>query len=121
MDNEAPGGGSPGLRRQLGVLSRFLRGFDLATLQPDDTFVLRAPGVVVRVLSNPGAAYGLYVQGRSLTTLTVKLPAGRWAVTWSSVEDGRSLRAESVLSHGEPIGLTSTDAGGDMALRILRD
>ena len=96
--NEAPGGGSPALRQQLGVLSRFLHSFDLATLNPDCTLVQRAPGVVTRVLSDPGKAYAMYVQGRSPTTLTVNLPAGRWSVTWSSVEDGRTLKTESVSS-----------------------
>jgi hypothetical protein len=109
------------LRKQLGALSRFLHGFDLATLRPDGTFVHRAPGVVTRVLSNPGSAYALYVQGRNPMTLTVKLPAGRWSVTWSSVEDGRSLKEESVSSQGEPLGLASPDFGGDIALRILRE
>ncbi len=90
--NEAPGGGSPALRKQLGVLSRFLHSFELAKLNPDCTLVQRAPGVVTRVLSDPGKAYAMYVQGRSPTTLTVNLPAGRWSVSWSSVEDGRTLK-----------------------------
>ena len=119
--NEAPGGGSPRLRQQLSVLSRFLHGFDLATLRPDCTFVMRAPGVVTRVLSNPGAAYAAYVQGRSPTTLAVKLPAGRWSVKWSSVEDGRSLKEESVSTEGPALGLASPDFGGDVALRIVRE
>jgi hypothetical protein len=119
--NDAPGGGSPRLRQQLGVLSRFVQGFDLATLNPDSTLVQRAPGVVARVLSNPGTAYALYVQGRSPTTLTVKLPAGRWSVAWSNVEDGRSLKEESISCEGAPLRLASPDFGGDMALRIVRE
>jgi len=121
VGNEAPGGGSPDLRRQLSVLSRFLHSFDLATLRPDCTFVLRAPGVVTRVLSNPGTAYALYVQGRGPTTLTVQLPAGRWSVTWSNVEDGDLLKEENVLSEGTPLRLASPDSAGDMALRIVHE
>ena len=43
MANEAPGGGSPALRKQLGVLSRFLHSFELAKLNPDCTLVQRRP------------------------------------------------------------------------------
>ncbi|MCH5378295.1 MAG: hypothetical protein JJ992_30430, partial [Planctomycetes bacterium] len=121
LANEAPGGGSPRLRQQLNVLSHFLHSFDLATLHPDCSFVARAPGVVTRVLSDPGTAYALYVQGRGPTTLTVKLPAGHWSVAWSSVEDGRRLKEESVSSDGEPLELASPDFGGDVALRIVRE
>jgi hypothetical protein len=89
--NKAPGGGGLTLRRQLRVLSDFLHSFDLAKLQPDPLLVQRAPGVVTRVLSAPGKAYAVYVQGRGPTTLTVDLPRGRWLVEWLSIEDGKVL------------------------------
>ncbi len=78
-------------------------------------------GLVVRVLSNPGTAYALYVQGRCPTTLTVSLPAGTWSTTWFAVQDGRSLKEQSVRSDGQPLHLESPNQGGDLALRIVRE
>jgi hypothetical protein len=118
--NPAPGGGSPTLRRQLRVLSEFLLSFDIARLHPDREFVQRAPGVVVRALSDPGKAYALYVQGRSPTTLSVKLPAGTWTVEWRSVDDGRIVKREKAAGNkGGPTALASPEFNDAVAVRVI--
>jgi hypothetical protein len=117
--NKAPGGGSPTLRRQLRVLSDFLHGFDLAALQPDADFVLRAPGVVTRTLSSPGKAYAVYVQGRGLTNLSLNLSKGSWTVEWVSTEDGSVLKREAVSSEGKPIELMSPPFTDSVALKLV--
>jgi hypothetical protein len=120
--NQAPGGGSPALRRQLKVLSDFLHGFDLARLYPDPLLVVRAPGVVTHVLSQPGKAHAIYVQGRGPTTLVLNLAAGSWTAEWVSVEDGRVLQRETVATQvGEACALASPDFADAAAVRILRD
>jgi hypothetical protein len=106
----------------LKVLSHFLHTFDLAKLEPDREFVLRAPGVVVRALSRPGKAYALYVQGRSPTTLSINLPRGRWQAEWINVEDGRALKRETILGRtGEAVSVTSPDFADAVALRLTPD
>jgi hypothetical protein len=118
--NQAPGGGSPALRRQLKDLSDFLHRFDLARLHPDPLLVARAPGVVTHALSDPGQAHAIYVQGRSPTTLTLNLAAGSWTVEWISVEDGRVLRRETVVAKaGEACALASPGFPDAVAVRIL--
>ena len=120
MANQAPGGGSPSLRRQLKVLSDFLHRFDLGKLQPDPTFVQRAPGVVTRTLSAPGRAYAVYAQGRGPTTLSLQLAKGRWVAEWISIEDGRVLKRDD-LSAGKPsTALASPEFKDAVALRIVR-
>ena len=64
------------------TLSTFLHSFDLAKLHPDKDFVKSSPGVVARVLSNPGQAYALYMEGRFPTELSLDLPVGRWKIDW---------------------------------------
>jgi len=118
--NKAPGGGSATLRRQLKALSDFLHGFDLARLQPDTVFVEQAPGVVTRVLSAPGKAYAVYAQGRGATTLTVNLPRGRWTAEWSSVDDGKVLKSESVTAGARATKLLSPEFTDAVALRITQ-
>lgn len=121
VTNQAPGGGSPTLRRQLKVLSDFLRGFDLARLNPDTTVVYRAPGVVMRVLSEPGRQYAIYLQGRGPTTLTLNLPRGTWQIEWIDTLDGRSLKKERIASRGGATELASPEFPGEVALRISKE
>lgn len=119
--NQAPGGGSPALRRQLKMLSEFLHRFDLARLEPDPLLVARAPGVVGRVLSQPGKAHALYLQGRSPTTLSLHLAEGRWTAEWLAVEDGRLLKRETVTGKSKaPIEMAGPAFEDAVALRILR-
>ncbi len=120
VTNQAPGGGSPTLRKQLKVLSDFLHSFDLAAFQPDRDFVKASPGVVTRVLSAPGEAYALYMEGRSPTTLTLTLPPGQWQADWLNPEDGAVLKHEDV---DHPTGLRSLESPSfteSIALRITR-
>lgn len=120
-ENQAPGGGSPALRRQLKVLSDFLHRFDLAQLNPDPLLVVRAPGVVTHVLSQPGKAHAIYVQGRSPTTITMNLAEGTWTAEWISVEDGRVLQRDTIVAKaGEASALASPRFADAAAVRILR-
>ena len=70
------------------VLSAFLHSFDLAQLHPDTDFVKSSPGVVTRVLSHPGQAYAVYMEGRFPTELTLALPAGKWQIEWLNPTGG---------------------------------
>ena len=117
--NQAPGGGSATLRQQLRVLRAFLGGFDLARLRPDPNFVRRSPGVVVRVLSDPGHAYAVYGQGRGPTSLAVALPAGRWLAEWIATEDGRTLKSSRLTATADGGSLASPEFKDDIAVRIV--
>lgn len=118
--NQAPGGGSPALRRHLRGLSQFIHGFDLAQLRPDPALVTHSPGVVTRALSQPGAAHALYLQGRGPTTLTLALAAGTWLVEWISIEDGTVVQPATIRSDGTPVVLASPSFGDAIALRCFR-
>lgn len=93
--NRAPGSGGADLRRELRVLAEFLGSFDLAGMRPDAQFVLASPGVVARVLSDPGRAHAVYLEGRGPTAITVELEKGTWRVDWISTRDG------TVAGHSE--------------------
>jgi hypothetical protein len=84
-----PGGGSPKLRKQLKVLSEFIHSFKLEKLKPDYQTVKRSPGVVCRVLSEPGRQYALYIQGRAPCTLDLDLPTGYYRSEWINPITGR--------------------------------
>ncbi|MBM4026789.1 MAG: hypothetical protein FJ280_15495 [Planctomycetes bacterium] len=120
LTNQSPGGGSPTLRRQLKVLSEFLHSFDLAKLRPDRDFVKQSPGGVTRVLSAPGQAYALYLEGRAPVELSLDLPAGRWRAEWIDPVDGVVLQAQDLDHAGAIRRLTSPTFTESIALRIIR-
>ena len=118
--NEAPGGGSPALRAQLGVLKRFIEGFDFVRMRPDRRVVVLAPGAFREALVNPGRAYAIYLDGRLTGDLVLELPAGRYEATWIDVLTGGSLRRERVRHAGGRLTLAPPAYGRDVALRVVR-
>ena len=120
ISSQATSAGGTNFRRQLRVLNEFVNGLDLAKTHPDFAVVRRAPGVTVHALSQPGKAYALYAQGRSPTTLRLNLAQGSWAAEWISIENGRVLKREAVVSRGQPVDLASPEFDNGVALRVLR-
>ena len=118
--NEAPGGGSPALRAQLGVLKRFIEGFDFVRMSPDRRVVALAPGAFREALVNPGRAYAIYLDGRLTGDLVLELPAGRYEATWIDVLTGGSLRRASVRHPGGRLTLAPPAYRQDVALRVVR-
>jgi hypothetical protein len=124
--NKAPGGGSPALRRQLKILSRFIHSFDLAGLNPDTTTVERASGVAVRALSEPGKQYAIYLEGRGPARLRLNLPEGDYTVTWIDPESGARSAEKGVHVDQAPLELASPAfddaiAVGIRAVRVGHD
>lgn len=116
--NRAPGGGSPVLRRQLGVLSRFIHSFDFAAMAPDHSSVHSAPGATVQCLSRPGEEYALYLQGTGPVDLRLDIPKSRYRVKWISPESGEVLAAEEFGHRGGERVLRSPPFEVDVALEI---
>lgn len=118
-ENDAPGGGGPALRSQLGVLRRTLEATGLVAVRPDDTVVLSAPGASTFALSERGRQYLIYVEGPGRTDVTVQLPAGRYLATWANARTGRTERQEQVAGGGKRL-LESPEYLTDVVLRIAR-
>ena len=119
LTNQAPGGGSPTLRRQLQVLSDFLHGLDLAKMHPDYATVQMAPGVVVRGLSEPGRQYAFYLYGRGPTSLKLNLPAGTYEIQWIEVDTGRLLAQQALQVQNDFAELKSPEFKDAIALHVI--
>ncbi len=119
---EAPGGGGPELRRQLGILKRFLDGFAFVRMKPDRSLV--AGGLperaTVQVLAEPGAAYALYLRGGASAELRLNLPEGSYNAQWLNPRSGQIEAKAEVQSFGTPVSLQSPDYQQDIALAIRR-
>jgi len=141
-----PGGGSPGLRHQLGILKNFIDSLDFIGMRPDTSFIKGGvpPEATVRALAQRGTAYAVYIHhgqpgydhgqpsGQrprptykvSLETQQVKLqlelPAGSYEAGWLDTRSGRIEKTERFVSREGPIELQSPAYTEDIALRIKR-
>jgi len=117
-----PGGGNPGFRRQMRVLSEFIHSFEFLQFRPA-TDVFRGPmpkDVTPRTLAWPGRAYAAYFRSlRGVSEIEANLPPGRYRAEWINPLDG-STASTHVLDHsGGACPLSVPALPEDIALRIL--
>lgn len=131
LPDGTPGGGGPALRRQLRVLKEFIERFTFVHMTPDRTTLhshrITDPqagasrvSATVRVLSEPGQAYAVYVQGGARAELDLALPAATYKAQWIDTKIGQSTRTETFEHTGGIKTLTSSDYAEDIALRLTR-
>jgi len=115
-----PGGGSPALRKQFGILSRFLNSLPLPDLAPDPRAVKHASGVYARVMSTPSGVYAIYLDGDGPSVMTMELPAGEYRGEWIDVQTGKSTTLAPFPHSGGATNLATPDFHGGVALRLTR-
>jgi len=119
-----PGGGNAELRRQIGILRKFVSGFDFVHMHPQPSVV--AGGMPkkgrVQALVQPGRQYAIYISGDDGEPVTLKLdlPSGRYRVEWINVLTGRVARSATLRHGGGEASLTSPAYTEDIALSIRR-
>ncbi|MGH7194068.1 MAG: hypothetical protein ACREJM_11150, partial [Candidatus Saccharimonadales bacterium] len=74
----------------------------------------------VRVLSEPGVAYALYLRGGTAAELRLNLPDGRYTAEWLNPRSGQIDAKQDVASTGKPVSLRSPEYAEDIALAIRR-
>ena len=119
--NEAPGGGSATLRKQLKILSDFIHGFNVIALKPDYSSVLHAPGIISYVLSDPGREYAIFlhsVTGNS--TITMKIPSGNYTIQQMNTVNGEMLKEERLQAGEGPVKLKVNLPERELALKIIK-
>ena len=117
--NDAPGGGSPALRAQLGFLRRFLEALDLVALAPDDAVVRSSPGAHASAASAGRRQYAFYLRGDGDTVLGLELPAGEWRAEWHDPRTGGRVETATFRHDGGRRELKSPRYEGDIALRLV--
>jgi hypothetical protein len=117
--NEAPGGGSAALRRQLGVLKRFLEQFDFVRMRPDQSAVALAPGAFREALVEPGKAYAVYLDAPLTGDLEMDVPAGDYEATWIDAVTGETLRTANVRHDGGRLRLPAPAYAHEAAVRLV--
>jgi hypothetical protein len=115
-----PGGGSAALRRQLGILSRFLHALPLADLAPDGRTVKHAAGVYARVLATPRGEYAMYFDGNGPSEITMDLPVGTYSGEWTVIATGSAAPLAGFRHSGGDKTIETPDFRGGIALRLTR-
>lgn len=113
-----PGGGSPALRRQLGVLAKFLRALPLEQMRADSAAVVEANGVMPHVLSNGRSVYALYLDGHGPSRLKLKLPPGLYRGVWVDPLTGAETPVREQSSPDKPLQLDAPAFTQGVALRL---
>jgi len=95
LDYKSPGGGSPALRKQLGILKRFLQGFDFIHMAPSDGVVrsVSLDGLRWRALSEPGKQYAVYFH--------MPPGGGSFSVRWTGTIDPPATEATTFHVTGD--------------------
>lgn len=118
---DAPGGGGVVFRKQLEILKDFINSFDFIKMRPDGSVVKELPdNVTVQVLSEPGRAYALYINGSGLKNLTVEIPPGSYRHEWIDTKTAKVLSEKPLTHPGGRVKLSVPEYKDDIALRIKR-
>lgn len=115
-----PGGGSVALREQLGIMRKFIEGFDFVAMKPDAGF--SAKGIEplrMHMLSEKGKQYGAYLLHGRRATVTLELPAGSYTIEWVDPASGKRLAQETFRHRGNEKTFVSPDYEFDIAMRIV--
>jgi hypothetical protein len=110
------------LRRQLKILSDFIRGFEFLKMKPLPEAVgggLPAKARA-RVLAEAGKAYAVYITGGTRADLKLDLPAGGYRADWVNTRTGAVDKTEDLTHPGGAAVLSSPPYEEDVALRILK-
>ncbi len=113
------GGGSPALRRQLGVLRAVVNGLDLVSLKPDKSFLQGGAPKGAAALMEEGRQYLIYLDGGNRAELKLALPGGTYKATWIDTKTGRVENQEQFRHPGGSKRLASPANVDDIVLRII--
>jgi len=115
-----PGGGSPGLRRQLGILQHFLSSLPLAEMTPDNRIVAHAEGVTAHALAGAHGVYAVYLDGKGPSRLTLHLPAGTYRGEWLNTVTGETTPLTKLSIQKTESAIDSPAFENGIALRLTR-
>ena len=133
-----PGGGSPTLRQQLGILHSFVKEINVIkmSLAPDVVKSGVPEGASALALAETGKSYAIYIdhqlpRARGQRTVAVDstplqlslildIPPGAYVSKWLNTKSGAIEKEERFIGEGEKTVLVSPGYSEDIALRISR-
>lgn len=94
---KAPGGGSPELRQQFGILKHYFDALDFIKFRPDQQVVKSSPGAITEALSDGHQQWVIYLEHLAMKpySLSLNLPKGKYKATWTNVITGTTIKTET--------------------------
>ena len=131
-----PGGGSAALRKQFGLLKRFIEGFDFVRMKPVKVKEQSsAQSLSVEVLGESGKAYAAYVhrserkgwknskelnKGEFENWFVISVPEGSYQAEWMVPATGKVVRTSRIKHAGGEWRLETPVYQMDLALSLKR-
>lgn len=121
LTNNAPGGGSPALRKQFSVLKNQLEQMDLATLRPDASFLGHVEGAFSYSMKDK-QHYIVYLEPLRPQSALIKLqlPKGNYMAEWTDVVAGRVMKSEKITVTASVITIQSPVGINDKVLKLRK-
>jgi hypothetical protein len=94
---KSPGGGSPKLRAQLGVIKKVFDKIDLTDLYADRTSLIASPGYLSYTLSNNKNNWIIYLESMGVRQqdIILDLPSSKYQVEWIDAKTGNQLNTST--------------------------
>ena len=118
--NDAPGGGSVRLRKQLSTLKSFMNDFDYIHMRPDFDVVFHAPGMIAHALSDREREYAIYLSGKNVGQLSLRLAPGRYGCTMIDADTGQTVLDRTIVVDTEIHGMEIPKGPSRVGLQIRR-
>ncbi|MBN2328282.1 MAG: cellulase family glycosylhydrolase [Candidatus Omnitrophica bacterium] len=119
----APGGGSPALRKQLKILQDFMQSFDFIRMKPNHsllTSIRGNPETRGWALANEGKEYAVYLRKGNKAAVSLQAPQGVYFAEWMNTITGKIDQSLRVNHPGGDITLESPEYVEGIALRIKK-
>jgi hypothetical protein len=89
-------------------------------MKPDKSTSLLSEDNLIRVLSEPGRQYAIYIEKGCPEKIKFNLPAGNYKSEWVSTGDGKVIKTEQLTHSGGDLILSCPEFREDIALKILK-
>jgi len=119
LNQQAPGGGSPQLRKQLLILRKFFEAFDFVHLSPDRNVIALSPGAYSYAMSNHKDKFAIYTAGIA-KTLHLNIPAGKYQVKCMNPSDGTIIDVKTIDAQTPVTVFTMPYYSKDIALSLTK-
>lgn len=95
---KAPGGGSPELRKQFGVLKHYFDALNIIKLHPDERIVKASPGATTEALSDNKGEWIIYIEHLAMTPYTLSFnlpdPGRKYKAVWTDTATGHTIKTQ---------------------------
>lgn len=121
LSNNAPGGGSPNLRRCFKILKNCLENLDLATLKPDRAFLGHVEGAFSYSMKDK-QSYLIYTEPILPKSVRIQahLPKGNYSAEWTDVVTGQKIKTEKINVGTSPVLLLSPEGINDKVVQLKK-